>query len=108
MKRLLIAAALASWYAHASPAGQAELAKREPEFVPRKAYRECLNRNFVARFREGNVPAPEAIAEETLLACRREERALAALAEELLPLVKDRMKAFLVSGGHVPENLWWP
>jgi NAD(P)-dependent dehydrogenase (short-subunit alcohol dehydrogenase family) len=39
--------------------------------------------------------------------CRAEERALAAFAEDLLPVVKDRMKAFLVSGGHVPENLWW-
>jgi hypothetical protein len=36
-----------------------------------------------------------------------EERALAAFAEELMPVVKDRMKAWLVSGGHVPENLWW-
>jgi hypothetical protein len=36
-----------------------------------------------------------------------EERALAAFSQELMPLVKDRMKASLVSGGHVPENLWW-
>ena len=45
MKRLLVAAALASSYALVSPAGQAEPAK-ETEFAPRKAYRECLNRNF--------------------------------------------------------------
>ena len=35
-------------------------------------------------------------------------RTVAPLAEELISVVKDRMKAFLVTGGHVPENLWWP
>ena len=55
---------------------------------------------------ERNVASPDVIAEEALLACRAEERALAAFAEELMPVVKDRMKAFLVSGGYVPENLW--
>jgi hypothetical protein len=56
---------------------------------------------------ERNVAPPETIAEEALLACRAEEKALAAFAEELMPVVKDRMKAWLVSSGHVPENLWW-
>jgi hypothetical protein len=57
---------------------------------------------------ERNVASPDTIAEEALLACRAEERALAAFAEELMPVVKDRMKEWLVSSGHVPENLWWP
>jgi hypothetical protein len=108
MKRLLVAAALASSYALVSPAGQAEPAK-ETEFAPRKAYRECLNRNFallLTRGRSGR--SPETIADDALSACRGEERALSAWAEELMPVVKDRMKAWLVSGGHVPENLWWP
>jgi hypothetical protein len=52
MKQLLVAAALASSYALASSAGQTEPAKQEAEFAPRKAYRECLNRNFAA------APAP--------------------------------------------------
>jgi hypothetical protein len=109
MKRLLVAAALASSYALASPAGQTEPAKQEAEFAPRKAYRECLNRYFAfLLIRERSGRSPETIAEDALLACRAEERALAAFAEELMPVVKDRMKAWLVSGGHVPENLWWP
>jgi hypothetical protein len=33
--------------------------------------------------------------------------ALGAFAEDLMPVLKDRMKAFLVSGGRVPENVWW-
>jgi hypothetical protein len=108
MKRLLVAAALTSCYALASPAGPAEPARQETEFAPRKAYRECLNRTFaflLIRGRSGR--SPDAIAEDALLACRAEERALAALSDELMPVVKDRMKAWLVSGGHVPENLWW-
>ena len=107
MKRLLVAAALAS-YALASPAGRAESAKQEAEFAPRKAYRECLNRSFaflLIRGRGGR--SPDAIAEDALSACRAEERELAAFSQELMPIVKDRMKAWLVSGGHVPENLWW-
>jgi hypothetical protein len=108
MKRLLVAAALAS-YALASPAGQAEPARQEVEFAPRKAYRECLNRTFAFLLIHGRSGrSPDTIAEDALLACRAEERALAAFAEELMPVVKDRMKAWLVSGGHVPENLWWP
>src|ERR1700722_5909348 len=108
MKRLLVAAALASSYALVSPAGQAEPAK-ETEFAPRKAYRECLNRNFAfLLIRERRGASPDTIAEKALLACRAGERALAAFADELLPVVKDRMKTWLVSGGHVPENLWWP
>jgi hypothetical protein len=88
----------------AAPVASPAPAKPPAEFAPRKAYRECLNRNFALGLtRERNV----ALAETALLACRAEEKALAAFAEELLPLVKDRMKAFLVSGGHVPENLWW-
>jgi hypothetical protein len=109
MKRLLVAAALACSYALASPAAQAEVAKQEAEFAPRKAYRECLNRTFaflLIRGRSGR--SPDAIAEDALLACRAEEESLAAFGEELMPVVKDRMKAWLVSGGHVPENLWWP
>jgi hypothetical protein len=50
---------------------------------------------------------PDTIADDALSACRAEEKALAAFSEELMPIVKDRMKAWLVSGGHVPENLWW-
>jgi hypothetical protein len=109
MKRLLVAASLASCYALASPSGQTEPARQEAEFAPRKAYRECLNRTFaflLIRGRGGR--SPDAIAEDALLACRSEERALAAFAEELMPVVKDRMREWLVSGGHVPENLWWP
>jgi hypothetical protein len=108
MKRLLVAAALAFSYALASPAGQAEPAKQETEFAPRKAYRECLNRSFaflLIRGRGGR--SPDTIAEGALSACRAEEKALAAFAEELTPVVKDRMRAWLVLGGHVPENLWW-
>jgi hypothetical protein len=109
MKRLLVAVVLASSPALVAPAPHAEPAQREGEFAPRKAYRECLNRNFALRLiHEHNVASPDTIAEEALLACRVEERALAAFAEELMPVVKDRMKAWLVSGGHVPENLWWP
>jgi hypothetical protein len=109
MKRLLVAAGLASSAALATPAGHTEQAKQEAEFAPRKSYRECLNRNFAFRLiHERNVASPDTIAEEALLACRPEEMALAAFAEELMPVVKDRMKAWLVSGGHVPENLWWP
>ena len=108
MKRLLVAA-FASCCALASPAIQAEPARQEPEFAPRKAYRECPNRTF-AHFliSERGGRSHDALAEDALLACRSEERALAALAEELMPIVKDRMKEFLVSDGHVPENLWWP
>jgi hypothetical protein len=105
MKRLLVAAALASSYALASPAGKAEPVKQEAEFVPRKAYRECLNRKFalkLTRFRR--AASPEEIADLALLACRAEEMAPGAL---VTPALKDRMKALLVSGGHVPENLWW-
>jgi hypothetical protein len=109
MKRLLVAAALASSYALAPPAGRTEPAKQEIEFAPRKAYRECLNRNFAfLLIRERRGAPPDTIAEKALLACRAEEKALAAFAEELMPVVKDRMKTWLVSGGHVPENLWWP
>jgi hypothetical protein len=109
MKRLLVAALLASSPALAAPVGPSMPAKQQVEFPPRKAYRECLNRNFALRLiRERNVTSPETIAEGALLACRAEERALAAFAEELISVVKDRMKAFLVTGGHVPENLWWP
>jgi hypothetical protein len=105
MKRLLVAAALASSCALASSAGQTEPA----EFTPRKAYRECLNRSFAfLLIRERRDASPDTIAEKALIACREEEKALAAFAEELMPVVKDRMKAWLVSGGHVPENLWWP
>jgi hypothetical protein len=46
MKRLLVAAAFASSYTLASPAGPVEPVKQEAEFAPRKAYRECLNRSF--------------------------------------------------------------
>jgi hypothetical protein len=109
MKRLLVAAAFASCCALASPASQAEPARQEPEFAPRKAYRECLNRTFaflLIRGREGR--SPDTVADDAFSACRAEEKALAAVAEELMPIVKDRMKEFLVSGGHVPENLWWP
>jgi hypothetical protein len=108
MKRLLVAAAFASSYALASPAGPVETAKQEAEFAPRKAYRECLNRSFaflLIRGRGGR--SPDTIAEDALSACREEEGALAAFSQELMPVVKDRMKAWLVSGGHVPENLWW-
>jgi hypothetical protein len=105
MKRLLVAAAFASSYALASPAGPVETAKQEAEFAPPKAYRECLNRSFaflLIRGRDGR--SPDAIAEDALSAC---QKALAAFSQELMPVVKDRMKAWLVSGGHVPENLWW-
>jgi hypothetical protein len=91
------------------PLGTQGQAAGEGEFAPRKAYRECLNRNFALRLiRERNVASPDTIAEEALLACRTEERTLGAFAEELVPVVKDRMKDWLVSAGHVPENLWWP
>jgi hypothetical protein len=109
MKQLLVAAALASFYGLATPAGRTEPVKQETEFATRKSYRECLNRNFALRLiRERNVASPDSIAQATLLACRTEERALAAFAEDLMPVVKDRMRAFLLSAGHVPENLWWP
>jgi hypothetical protein len=75
-------------------------------FAPRKAYRECLNRNFAFLLIHERVARSPA--EDALLACRTEKMALAAFAEELMPVVKDRMKAWLKSGGHVPENLWWP
>jgi hypothetical protein len=104
MKRLLVAAALASTCALASSAGQTE----PVEFAPRKAYRECLNRNFAFLLIRERSALLDAIAEDALLACRAEERVLAAFAEGLMPVVKDRMKAWLVSGGHVPENPWWP
>jgi hypothetical protein len=108
MRALLLvvcAAAACTSHALAAPAP----AKPPAEFAPRKAYRECLNRNFALRLiRERNASSPNTIAEEALLACRTEERALAAFAEALMPVVKDRMKTFLVSAGHVPENLWWP
>ena len=107
MKRLLVAAALAS-HVLVLPAGHAEPVKQEGEFGPRKAYRECLDRTFaflLIRGRGGR--SPDTIADDSLSACRAEERALAAFSEELMPIVKDRMKAWLVSGGHVPENLWW-
>ena len=108
MKRLLVAAAFASSYALASLAGPVEPMKQEAEFAPRKAYRECLNRSFaflLIRGRGGR--SPDIIADDALSACHAEERALAAFSQELMPVVKDRMKAWLVSGGHVPENLWW-
>jgi hypothetical protein len=109
MKRLLVAAALAFSCALASPAGQADPAKQEAEFAPRKAYRECLNRNFTfLLIRERSGRSPDTLAEDALLACHAQERALAAFAEELMPVVKGRMKEWLVSVGHVPENLWWP
>ena len=89
-------------------AGQAEPMKQEAEFAPRKAYRKCLNRSFAFLLIHGRGGrSPDTIAEDALSACRAEERALAAFAEGLMPVVKDRMKAWLVSGGHVPENLWW-
>jgi hypothetical protein len=109
MKRLLAAVALASSAALAAPVSAPVPTKREAEFAPRKAYRECLNRSFALRLiRDRNVTSPETIAEGAMLDCRAEEGTLAVFAEELMPIVKDRMKAFLVSGGHVPENLWWP
>jgi hypothetical protein len=110
MRALLpvICVALAS-AALAAPVGAPSPTKTPAEFGPRKAFRECLNRNFALRLiRERNVATPETIAEGAMLACRAEEKALAAFAEVLMPVVKDRMKAFLVSAGHVPENLWWP
>jgi hypothetical protein len=107
MKRLLVAAALAS-YGLVVPVGQAEPVKQEAEFAPRKAYRECLDRTFAfLLIRERGGRSPDTIADGALSACRAEERALAAFFEELMPIVKDRVKAWLVSGGHVPENLWW-
>jgi hypothetical protein len=114
LRVLCVAAGCAAWHpaappALAAPAGAAPSATPVPEFAPRKAYRECLNRNFAIRLtRERKTASPDAIAAEALLACRTEERALAAFAEDLMPVVRDRMKAFLVSGGRVPENLWWP
>ena len=108
MKRLLVTAALASCYALVSPAGLAESVRQEAEFAPRKAYRECLNRTFAFLLIRGRSDrSPDTIAEDALSACRAEERALAAFSEELMPVVRDRMKDWLVSGGHVPENLWW-
>jgi hypothetical protein len=107
MKRLLVAASFV-FCTLTSLAGQAEPVKQEAEFAPRKAYRECLNRSFaflLIRGRGGR--SPDTIAEDALSACRTEETALAAFSQELMPVVKDRMKAWLVSGGHVPENLWW-
>jgi hypothetical protein len=109
MKRLLVTTAIASCFTLASPAVRAEPARQEPEFAPRKVYRECLNRNFARLLiSERSGRSHDILVEDALLACRAEERALAALAEELMPIVKDRMKEFLLSGGHVPENLWWP
>jgi hypothetical protein len=103
---LIICVAATCGAALAAPRGQTA---GDGESAPRKGYRECLNRNFALRLiRERNVASPDAIAEEALLACRTEERALAAFSEELMPVVEDRMRAFLVSSGHVPENLWWP
>jgi hypothetical protein len=77
MKRLLVAAALASSYTLASPAGQTEPARQEAEFAPRKAYRESLNRTFAFLLIHGRSGrSPDTIAEDALLACRAEERAL--------------------------------
>jgi hypothetical protein len=104
MKRFLVAASLV-FCALAPPAGRTEPVKQEAEFAPRKAYRECSFAFLLIRGRGGR--SPDTIAEDALSACRTEERALAAFSQELMPIVKDRMKAWLVSGGHVPENLWW-
>jgi hypothetical protein len=84
------------------PSGDCEARGR---VCPPKAYRECLNRSFaflLIRGRDGR--SPDAIAKDALSAC---QKALAAFSQELMPVVKDRMKAWLVSGGRVPENLWW-
>src|ERR1700733_10843978 len=107
MKRFLVAASLV-FCALPPPAGRTEPVKQEAEFAPRKAYRECLNRSFaflLIRGRGGR--SPDTIAEDALSACRAEERALAAFSQDLMQVVKDRMKAWLVSGSRVPENLWW-
>jgi hypothetical protein len=50
----LLMAAWAAWHPGAPPAlaatrGVPAPAKTPPEFAPRKAYRECLNRNFTPR-----------------------------------------------------------
>jgi hypothetical protein len=50
----------------ASLAGQAEPAKQELEFAPRKAYRECLNRSFAFLLIRGAV-GPGKIAETIVL-----------------------------------------
>jgi hypothetical protein len=110
MRALLpvICAALASPVL-AAPGAQTDSSKQAAEFAPRKAYRECLNRNFALRLtRKRTSSTPDTIAEEALLDCRGQEKALAAFAEELIPVVKDRMRAWLVSEGHIPPNLWWP
>jgi hypothetical protein len=105
MKHLLVAAALATSCSLAAPAGRTEPAKQPAEFAPREAYRKCLNRKFALQLtRLRRAASPEEIADMALLACRAEEMALSAL---VTPVLKDRMKAFLVSGGRVPENVWW-
>jgi hypothetical protein len=74
MKRLLVAAVLASSPALSAPVGPSAPTKQEAEFAPRKAYRECLNRNFALRLiRDRNVASPETIAEGAMLDCRAEE-----------------------------------
>jgi len=47
---------------------------------------------------ERNVTSPDTIAEEALLACRAEGKVLAAFAEDLFPVVRDRMKEWLAPG----------
>jgi hypothetical protein len=106
MKRLLVAASLV-FCTLAPPAARTEPAKQEAEFAPRKAYRECVNRKFALKLtRLRRAASPEEIADLALLDCRAEEMSLSAFAEEPMPVLKDRIKAFLVSGGHVPENVW--
>ena len=103
MKRLLVAAALA-FHVLASLAGRAEPAKQEAEFAPRKPYRECLNRSFALLLILGRGGrSPEIIAEDALSACRSEERALAAIAEEFMPLVKDRKGMARIGRPHSRE-----
>jgi hypothetical protein len=81
MNRLLVAAVLAAPLVLAARVGSPTPAKQSAEFAPRKSYRECLNRNFaLLLIRERDLAIPEPIAEGALLACRAEERALAAFA----------------------------
>ena len=82
-------------------------AKQEAEFAPRKAYRECLNRNFAfLLIHERGARTPGTIADDALLAYCTKEKAPAPIRGRTYAIVKDRMKAWLESGGHVPENLW--
>jgi hypothetical protein len=94
----------AAWVGYTEPPQQPP--QQQEEFGPRKRYRECLNRNFAFRAaREHEAASPDAIAEEALLDCHAEEGALTMFVHDLMPALRARAKAWLVSSGQIPENM---